>query len=51
MYSYTENEIKKGQAAPDLFVMVITQIGQTVSDLFGVAKKIHQTVSAESLSR
>ena len=22
MYSYTENEIEKGQAAPDLFVMV-----------------------------
>ena len=31
MDSYTENDIKKGQAAPDLF---------------GVAKKIPQTVSA-----
>ena len=31
MDSYTENDIKKGQAAPDLF---------------GVAKKIQQTVSA-----
>ena len=31
MESYAENEIKKGQAAPDLF---------------GVAKKILQTVSA-----
>lgn len=31
MYSYTENEIKKGQ---------------TVPDLFGVAKKIQQAVSA-----
>ena len=30
MDSYTENEIQKGQAMPDLF---------------GVAKKIHQTVS------
>ncbi len=31
MDSYTENEIEKGQAA---------------SDLFGIAKKIQQTVSA-----
>lgn len=31
MDSYTENDIKKGQAAPDLF---------------GVAKKIQQTVTA-----
>ncbi len=31
MDSYTKNDIKKGQAAPDLF---------------GVAKKIQQTVSA-----
>ena len=31
MYSYTENEIKKGQAAPDLFVMVSSYSSDSVS--------------------
>ena len=33
MDSYTENDIKKGQAVPDLFV-VVKKIQQTVSAVF-----------------
>ena len=47
MDSYTENDIKKGQAAPDL-LGVAKKIQQTVSAVF--AFWIPQTVSEELLT-